>query len=205
MNVNDGCCGPGPYGIVQLVNNGTNQVDFTVTLNSGYNFVATGNNPESFAFNIGNPPAAANLLITVNTAGFSLLSGAPFDMDGFGNFQYAIGGLDNGAGHSVHGPLSFTVKNTASGGTLSTSQFESVLSSNPPGNLQSLFAADIYVTACGSASTIPSGQPGAGQSCTGIVGTSSAPAVPEPTSIAFFGTGLLVVGYGLRRKFTAQR
>ena len=42
-------------------------------------------------------------------------------------------------------------------------------------------------------------------STSGVFSSGEVPAVPEPTSIAFFGTGLLGVGFVLRRKFAPRR
>ena len=180
LDTNNGCCVAGPYGTVNLTQNGSDEVDVTVTLNSPFKFVQSGF-PGAFGFNLSGI-SAANVGITVSTAGFGVGSGGGFD--GFGNFQFAITGPSPSSPNP--GPLSFQVTNTAVGGTISVSQF-ALKSTNPPGSKQAFFAADIND----------------GSGSTGVVGAVNpgTPSVPEPSAIGLFGTGLVGAVLTLRKRF----
>ena len=106
-------------------------------------------------------------------SGFS--AGSPGQMDGFGSFELVINGTP--AADRVSS-FSFTV--ARSGGFTSVSQ---LVEGNASGNA---FAAHIWTTG----------------GVTGFASTGTDP-VPEPASLALFGSGLLAVAGFLRRRRSA--
>jgi hypothetical protein len=177
----DGCtggCGAGPYGTIVLDDSeGSNIVDLTVTLTSGYGFVATGAG-DALEFNILGNPA-----ITINdiTAGFAV-GPAPDSASTFGKFMYSVTctvptGCGNGGSIPNPGPLSFDV--VLSGVTLSS------FTANSGGYF---FASDVGAPNLNTGNVAALGP--------GI----DPPSVPEPASLTLFGTGLALLAAKLRRK-----
>jgi hypothetical protein len=190
LDISNGCCGAGPYGTVQLSQNGSNEVDFLVNLNNGFDFI-WGGQAGAFGFNltVGGTPVVMVSPASV-TAGFSSTvlgstASQSEHMDGFGSFNFAITGdanHTNGASQPIGQMLSFSVTD---GSGISISNF---LHDSTGGSIASYFSADIFCTGCRS-------------SATGIVGTddiSTTGAVPEPSTFLISGLGL--VGLGLLRK-----
>jgi PEP-CTERM motif len=195
LDINNGCCGNGPYGTVQLFQNGPNEVDLQVNLNPGFDFVHTGQDGV-FGFDlavIGTP------IITVSAdsihAGFSGTAiGSPAShgehMDGLGRFDFVItddGNHTNGASQPIGQTLSFSVTDTS--GIL----ISNFLHDSTGGGKASYFVADVWCTACTSQQT-------------GFVGTddvvhtesgNSTNAVPEPATL--FGSGLGLLAFGMLR------
>jgi len=193
LDVSNSCCGAGPYGTVTLTQNGTNEVDFLVTLNDPNQFVFSGQDG-AFAFNLN--VAAANIVITLTpasiAAGFSSVAvgGTPQNehMDGFGKFNYVIQGDANhtaGASQPIGQTLAFSVVDTAGPITLSSFAIDST-----GGSFASFFSADIV------------NRPVGGTVSTGFVGTTDSippqSVVPEPATFAIAGIGL--IGLGLLRR-----
>jgi hypothetical protein len=188
LNVNDGCCGSGPYGTVQLTQNGLNQVDVLVKLANGFNFA-------SFGFGFDLTVGAGTPVVTVSqssiNAGFSSSAfgtsiGQFIPLDGFGSFNYVIG--TSGTSQPISQPLSFSV--TDSKGI----SIDNFLHRSAGGDLASFFVADILCTACSS-------QP------IGFVGSDGVPsaAAPEPGPFLLSGLGLGLVGLGRLRLKPAKR
>ena len=186
LDINNGCCGNGPYGTVQLFQNGPNEVDLLVNLDPGFYFDQLGY-AGVFAFDLsvnGTPHVAVsqpstNAGFNSNVAGSTLFH--PEGMDGFGNFNFAI---TASFGQPIGQPLSFSVTDSSG---ISISNF---LHTSVDGSKATYFAADIYCPACsfpqvgvvGSDDVVHSGSEGVGS------------AVPEPATLLGSGLGLLAFG-----------
>ena len=189
LDVNNGCCGSGPYGTVQLTQNGSNEVDFLVNLYDGFKFVHTGQDGAfGFDLNVGGTPNITVSAGSIN-AGFSgtaLGNTASYGehMDGFGHFNFVItdDGNHQGGSHPIGQTLSFSV--TDSSGIL----ISDFLHNSTGGGNASYFVADILCTAC-------NGQ-------TGFVGSDGVPPAqvsrpllnPGPFLLSGLGLGLVLLG-----------
>jgi hypothetical protein len=171
---NSGLSGtPGPYATVNYVLNGSS-IDVTVTMAAGFQAFGEGNgNSAMFGFNV-----------VGSTAGLSVTNLSPSNltanlgggnMDGFGGFDVTISCCN--PPNAING-FSFTVSRT--GGFSSASNLFEASSSGAH------FAIHIAPT---------NGNP------TGFAGDTGVPNVPEPASMILFGTGLIGVATGLRRRF----
>ena len=176
-----GGCNPNPpgtsMGSVTVVQSGTNNVQITVALNSPLEFVNTGLQ-ETIDFNIVGTPTIA--ILSSSNANFSLDSTTATSehFDGFGDFEYALKlNTAQGAGGAVPSPETFVISCTG----CTPSSFATTGT-----GAKAFFGVDVYNTVNGN---------------TGPIGTG---AVPEPTAIAFFGTGLVGLGFVLRRRFAAR-
>ena len=175
-----GGCNPGPpgtsMGTITLHDNGNGSVLVTVALVSPLRFVNTGLQ-ETIDFNLTgiNSGVSASGFSNNN---FSLLSGTAGSnhFDGLGNFGYAITlNTAQGAGGSQASPLSFTL--AAAGLTAGS------FGANANGFF---FGVDVYNPTLGT---------------TGPIGTSGGtPTVPEPSSMALLGTGLMGLAGAMRKR-----
>ncbi|HEX6897258.1 MAG TPA: PEP-CTERM sorting domain-containing protein, partial [Bryobacteraceae bacterium] len=85
-----------------------------------------------------------------------------------------------------------------SGGTFSSVQ-QLIETPSGGGDGSPYFVADVFDKACGATF-------GANGACTGLVGVSNLTSpVPEPSSYAFLGTGLLAMVFLIRRKRTSAQ
>jgi hypothetical protein len=101
-------------------------------------------------------------------------------MDGFGLFEYGVLFNTSGGGAGTDSKLTFAI--TRAGGF--TSVYNLVESStNPPGNLQSPFAVDVFY-----------------EGATGVIGTSGS-TVPLPAAAWLLGSGLVGL-VAIRRRQT---
>jgi PEP-CTERM motif len=175
LNV-DGCtgtCGTGPYGTVQLDQNGVNDVKVTVTLAAGENFAGTGAG-EALEFNI-----AGNTIPSFSNISSGFTAGpAPATASTFGTFEYSITCSVCQGGNGPVGPLSFDV--------LGTGLTEASFTANNKGFY---FASDI---AAAVGRNVNTGNVGAN-------GPDTPSGVPEPASMALFSAGLIGI-VAARRK-----
>ena len=163
--------GTGNYGTVTVTENGANSVDVNVTL-IAQGFVQTGSHT-SFSFSLDD----AYTSISGLTGGWSVAS-APVTNNGFGLFTDGLTCGSCSGNSPFAGALNFTI-NDADG--ISLSSF--ILSTNPPGSIETLFAADILTNAGN----------------TGAVGV-GVPAIPEPETYAMMLAGLGLLGFVARRR-----
>ena len=169
------------WGTVDLVQSGAD-VNFTVTLVNGFDFVTTGNQNSHSSFTFNTTGVVLADIVNIDTpsaatyAAWTTAGNSPF-----GTFTFGIHctSCSNGAGGADPDPLTFKVKNAVINDFLSTSA----------GGTAAYFAADIY------------GPSGSGQNATGTVGiTGLVPGIPEPQTYALMLAGLAAVGFMARRR-----
>lgn len=194
----NGAFGAGNYGTVLLHQSGAGAVDVTVTLINNQtiteNFIQTGSH-FTFAFNLNNiAPVTITGLDTTNYMFVEAPAGNPGENNNppaNGNFDYQIDCYDNNnngctnPGSSIlAGPLKFTVN----GAGLTESSF--IASDNDT----VFFSSDIFrqgATGAAATGVVEAFGPGDGQN----------PPVPEPASLALFGSGVSLVAFQIRRRF----
>ena len=162
----------------------SNNMEVTVTLTSGAQyFVSTGSgNHPGFAFNLaGDPTISLTSISGPWTLSDVHLTSTGTNGPSMGTFDYFIDNPGPGASQHNDGPLVF---NIFDGSGIGYSDFIA----NSSGFY---FAADI-MNAAGATGM------------SGINTPPSTPAVPEPSSIALLGTGLLAAAGCLKRKLRAS-
>jgi hypothetical protein len=169
----------GPFGTVTLTQDGANEVDVMVMLNSPFQFVETGGPHDAFTFNIKNTVGAYTVTaITPN----AYSNQTPGTNPSFGSFTNGITctACGNGGSNAFTSSLSFSV-GAATG--ISVNDFVA-------NGLGYYFTADVL-------SKVSLG----GNGTTGAVG-SSVPVtpVPEPETYALMLAGLGVVGFMANRR-----
>jgi PEP-CTERM motif len=174
---------PGNYGSVTLTQDGAD-VDFSVVLADGFNFVTTGNqnSHSSFSFNASGVSVAD--IVSIQDA--TPVAGeygvwTPAGNSPFGTFGFGVHCLicSNGSRGQQADPLTFTVRNAT------LSDFYSL---STGGNPNASFAADII-----GWSTLTNA------TATGTVGV-TVPAVPEAQTYVLMLAGLGAVGFMARRR-----
>jgi len=162
------------YGTVTLTQNGLD-VDVSVTLAAGLNFVTTGGPHDLFAFNA-TDVAISDIQNLSVLGGGTLQAVVPGADQPFGSFNFGINctSCDNGGPGQQNDPMTFKVLNA------SESDF-AVLSTG--GSPNAYFAADLIQTNGGA---------------TGAVGAIAA--VPEPETYALMLAGFGMMGFIAKRR-----
>lgn len=183
-----GGCNPNPgssMGTIVLTQNGTNDVQVTVTLVDPLEFMSSGLDA-TIAFNLTGLPTISTSGLNTN---FSLdsSSAGSYHMDGFGYFDYGIGlTTGTGASNAVDAsPLTFDI--TCSSCGLTTGDFANL---STGGSSPAYFAVDVY-------------NPSPTNGNTGAIGAvdPGTTVVPEAGTLSLLGTGLLgLFGLALYRR-----
>jgi hypothetical protein len=158
------------YGVVTTTQNGAN-VDVSVTLSAGFNFVKTGNH-DTFTFNSNDASLVLSDITSINPNSVAAFN--PGGNPAFGTFTVGMecGSCGNGGAGQLGNTLSFTVLNTT-------------LANFVNNDAGFIFSADIIGGQVTGA--VGNGVPGG-------------PGVPEPATWAMLILGFGMVGAGLRMR-----
>jgi len=185
-----GGAGSGTLATVTVTNVSANTVDMTIALNNGNQFVLTGQDGSTVAFNTSLTPDPTLTLVSSSLPGWSLDNGgvpSGLDADGFGNFEYSLNCCsgNQGGGAAQTSPVTLRL----SGAGLTENSFGE-LSNNPPGDTRAFFAIDVIGNGTGF---IGGTTPGSGNFTP----------VPEPGTLVLLGLGLTAAGRQIRKRRAA--
>jgi hypothetical protein len=188
-------------GTVTLTQTDTNIVTVNVTLN---NLIFHDQGLESFGFNVTGNPAltlttgviANNQVKITNDGGSTWTFSRPGgNTDGAGNFMYSFE-CASGSGHCAGSPSTFEFQVDVTG--LTVAGLEILGSANVD------FAANVANGSCTGMAGAGNGTAQSTPSTSHTDGTACAAAVPEPTTLALVGSGLITLGLSARRKWKAR-
>ena len=173
--VGSGAPPPGPYGSIQIVQNGAN-VDVSVVLNPGDVFAVTGSGKD-FLWDFHNDPTITVQLLGTSVGEFAFLTNYSKPKVGAWDYGFECIACGNGTSPPQISALTFEIRNaTLSEFVQNASGFE--------------FASDLGIDCTG----------GQGRCYTGPVVGSLGNRIPEPMTLSLFGVGLLGAGAIRRRK-----
>jgi len=190
LNISNGNILPpaASYGTVTLTLNGDGSINVSVVGAAGYGFF--GHSGDMFGFNesiAGDPAvnilnASAGVVVAPNPN--TVCSGGGCQLDGFGKFEFMVGGP---TGSSPLGSFSFDVYQVS--GSFLTA-YDLVELSTGGGSGTPHFAAHVSpINGCAEGV----------RNCTGWAGDGTTP-VPEPASLTLFGSGLVALAGMIRRR-----
>jgi PEP-CTERM motif len=183
---NSGVTGTGPYATVDISLSGdTATVTFTSLTNGGYIYLMGDGGTADL--NVNGGYTMTTPVLTNSISGFtpSYKNNTPGQVDGFGTFNLSLNSND-GFGDAAT-KVTFTITTTTSGAWATS---DDVLTPNDGGSL-----AAIHAFGCATPCTTTEGA-----AFTGYAADGQQVPVPEPGSLALFGTGILGMAGFLRRK-----
>lgn len=185
---------PGPYATANIhLNSGTSAtITFNSLSNNGFIYLMGGQ--AAADLNVNGAYTLGSVTESNSLAGFTptFVDNTPGEVDGFGQFNLSLNNFDGFKDTATQIVVNIT-KNSGTWG----SEGAVLISNGAPTNAE----AAVHVFGCSTAGAGCTTSTGA--AFTGYAANGGSTPVPEATSILFFGTGLLLAGWVLRRRFVS--